>query len=197
MNTTNLLAWSTPLTTLGLLLVTIAYSYFTYQLADVGRRQRFESVRPRLHIAVVATQNGQFFVLRIENVGLSPALNLKLILDRKVCRAYGHNELLNDVPFLKNGVPAFMPNTPVEIGLGVSHTYLGPDVDRAKHPARFEVTATYEFEKRQFRESFPLEINDLYGETVIAHTEIGDLIKTLKEDLGSPIKQAVQLLKSK
>jgi hypothetical protein len=192
-----LLAWSTPIATLGLLAVTIAYSYFTYQLAETGKRQRHEAIRPRLQIAVVATQRGQFFVLRIENVGLSPALNFKVKLDREVCRTYGGNSPINNAPLLREGVPAFMPNTPVEIGLGVSHTYLGPEVDRKKHPARFNVTATYDFEGRHLQELFPLEVHDLYAETMITHTEMGDLIRAIKEDLAKPIKEAVRSLKSR
>lgn len=197
MDSDTLLAWSTPIATVGLLAVTIAYSYFTYQLAEIGKRQRHEAVRPRLQIAVVATQRGQFFVLRMTNIGLSPALNFKVELDREVCRTYGDNGPINNTPLFQEGLPAFMPNTPVEIGLGVSHTYLGADVDRGKHPARFDVTATYEFEGRQLKELFPLEVNDLYAETMITHTEIGDLIKAIKEDLAKPIKEAVRSLKSR
>ena len=78
-----------------------------------------------------------------------------MILDRDVYRTYGGAGRLNDIPFIKNGVPAFMPNTPVEIGLGVSHSYLGQEVDREKHPARFEITAVYEFERRTLRETSP------------------------------------------
>lgn len=191
-----LLAWSTPLATVGLLAVTIGYSYFTYQLAEIGRRQRYEAVRPRLQIAVVASQRGQFFVLRIENVGLSAAIDFKLKLDREVCRTYGDKGPINDTPLLKEGVPALMPNTPVDIGLGVSHTYLGPDVDRTKHPARFEVTATYDFEGDRREERFPLEIHNLYAETMISHTEMSDLIKAIREDIGKPLSEAASSLKA-
>lgn len=197
MDADTLLAWSTPLATLGLLAVTIAYSYFTYQLAQIGSKQRYEAVRPRLQIAVVATQRGQFFVLRIQNVGLSAAENFKLTLDRVVCRTYGDKGAINDTPLLKEGVPALMPNTPVDIGLGVSHTYLGPDVDRAKHPARFEVTATYDFEGCARQDRFLLEIHNLYAETMVSHTEMSDLIKTIKEDVGKPLNEAVRYLKSR
>lgn len=195
MNGDTLLAWSTPVATVGLLAVTVAYSYFTYQLAEIGRRQRYEAIRPRLKIAVVATQRGQFFALRIENVGLSAAVNFKLDLDRQVCRTYGDRGPINDTPLLKEGLPALMPNTPVDIGLGVSHTYLGPDVDRTKHPARFEVTATYDFEGNQREERFPLEIHNLYAETMISQTEISDLIKAVREDVGKPLTEAVRWLK--
>ena len=195
MDSDTLLAWSTPIATIGLLGVTIAYSYFTYQLAEISKRQRHETIRPRLQIAVVATQRGQFLVLRIENVGLSPALNFKVKLDREVCRAYGDGRPVNDIPLLREGVPALMPNTPVEIGLGVSHTYLGPDVDRTRHPSRFNVVATYDFEGRQIEEQFPLEVHNLYAETMMTHTEMGDLVKAIKEDLAKPIKDALRALK--
>jgi hypothetical protein len=192
-----LLAWATPIATLGLLAVTIAYSYFTYQLVAVGRLQRFESIRPHLQVAVVATQRGQFFVLGFENRGLSPAINFKATLDRDVFRTYGGGDRLNDVPFIRNGVPAFMPNTPVEIGLGVSHTYLGSEIDRDKHPARFEITADYEFEGQRLRERFPIEVHDLYAETLISQTEMTDLVKAIKTDIGTPLKEAVRQLKAR
>jgi hypothetical protein len=196
MHLATLLAWSTPIATTGLLVVTIAYSYFTRQLVQVARLQRFESIRPRVHVAVVATQRGQFFVLRLENVGLSAALNFKATLDREVCRTYGDKSAINDTPILKEGLPAFMPNTPIEIGLGVSSTYLGPDTDRVKHPARFDVKLTYEFESRPYEERVALEIHNLYAETMIAHTEMSDLTKSLREDIGKPLAEAVRLLKS-
>lgn len=197
MNAVEVLAWSTPLATLGLLLVTIAYSYFTYQLAVVGRLQRFEAIRPRIQVAVVATQRGQFFVLRLENIGISAAADFKVTLDQDIYRTYGDKGRLNDVPFIKNGVPAFMPNTPVEIGLGVSSSFLGDEVDRTKHPACFCITATYVFESQTIQEQFPIEMHDLYSETMISHTEMSDLAKALRDDVAKPLKEAVRLLKSK
>lgn len=148
-----------------------------------------------MQISVVATQRGQFLVLRLENVGLSAAENFKASIDRKVYRTYGGNDLINDVPILKNGVPAFMPNTPIDIGLGVSHTYLGPDVDRDKHPARFTVKVGYDFEGIPHIENFPLEVHDLYAETIISHTEMSDLIKAIREDVGKPIKEVVRKMR--
>jgi hypothetical protein len=130
-------------------------------------------------------------------VGISPALNFKATIDREVCRTYGDKGRINDVPILKNGVVAFMPNTPVEIGLGVSHTYLGPDADRAKHPARFDLTLAYDFEGRHYEELVQLEVHDLYAETMITQTEMSDLVKAVREDVGKPIKEAVRLLKPK
>jgi len=194
---TEILAWSTPLATLGLLFVTTAYSYFTYQLTVVARRQRFEAIRPRLQVAVVATQRGQLFVLRLENIGISPAKDFKVSLDRDVYRTYGDMGRLNDVPFIRNGVPAFMPNTPIEIGLGVSGSFLDDDVDRARHPARFLIAATYEFERQRIVEQFPIEVHDLYADTMISHTEMSDLTKALRDDVAKPLKEAVRLLKSK
>lgn len=196
MDNVTLLAWATPVATVGLLAVTMAYSYFTYQLAAIARRQRYEAIRPRLQVAVVATQRGQFFVLKIENVGLSPALKFKSAIDREVCRTYGDKGRLNDIPLFKEVLPALMPGTPVEIGLGVSHTFLGPDVDRTKHPAQFGVTVTYDFEGNRLEERFPIEIHDLYAETMISHTEMSDLVKAVKEDLGKPIREAVGLLRA-
>lgn len=186
----SLLAWATPFATVGLLVVTIAYSYFTHQLVKVARLQRLESIRPRLQVAVVATQRGMFFVLRLENVGLSPALNFKATIDRDVHRQYGNRGRINDIPFFREGVPAFMPHTPVDVGLGVSHEYLADNVDRSKHPASFAVKATYEFEGKRYEECYPLEVHDLYAETVMRHTEMTDLVKTLKEEVGKPLKEA-------
>jgi hypothetical protein len=58
------------------------------------------------------------------------------------------------------------------------------------------VKLAYDFEDRHYEESIPLEIHNLYAETMIAHTEISDLTKTLKDDVGKPLAEAVRLLKS-
>lgn len=194
MDAPTLLAWSTLVVTVGLLIVTGIYCYFTYQLADVARRQIAEAVKPRIRVAVVATQRGQFFVLRLENVGMSPALDFEARLDRDVHRTYGDKERLNDIPIFKERLPALMPGTPVDIGLGVSFSYLADDLDRSKHPKRFSVEVSYTFEGRSCRETLPLEIHDLYAETMISHTEMADLVKAVRDDIGKPLKEALREL---
>lgn len=190
-----LLAWSTTVATIGLLVVTAIYCYFTYQLADVARRQIAEAVKPRIGVAVVATQRGQFFVLGIDNVGVSPALDFEARLDRDVHRTYGDQGRLNDIPIFKETLPALMPRTPVDIGLGVSFTYLADDADRGKHPKRFSVEVTYKFEGKTHAEVMPLEIHDLYAETMISHTEMSDLVKAVKDEIGKPLKETLRELK--
>jgi hypothetical protein len=191
-------AWiaTSALATVALLIVTAAYVWITWKMLQAAREQSWQTMRPRLLVAARTNQGGQFLVVHIENVGASPAQNLRLSIDRPVHRMIGDNQDLRELPFFKNGLRSLPPSTPTRFGLGGAIQYFGAKADRSIHPLSFTLTATYTFEGRAIVEQFPIDIEDQYLSSTIERENIDEFGKNFPAKFERGIRDIVEAIES-
>jgi len=188
---------TSALATVALLAVTGAYVWATFRLLAATRQQLWEASRPRLLVAVRTNQGGQFMVLHIENVGASPAFNLRLNLDRPVHQAFGDNKDLREMPLFANGLRMLPPNTPTRFGLGVAFTYLDEKADRTKHPLSFDVSATYERDGRTIRDQFPVDIFDQYSRSTVERDNLDEFGKKFPDEFRRGVRDLIAAIEAR
>jgi hypothetical protein len=187
---------TSALATVALLCVTAAYVWVTYRMLQAAREQLWVSSRPRMLVAARTNQGGQFLLIHVENVGVSPARNLKLTIDRPVHRNFGKKEDLREIPLFRNGLRALPPDTPSRFGLGTSFEYLTEEIDRAKHPLAFTVTTTYEHDGRTIRDSFPIDIEDQYAWSSIERDNLDEFSRKFPDEFNRAAGDIVRALES-
>lgn len=191
--------WSaaTVVLTLGLLIATGVYAWLTYRLVNASEQHSWEVSRPRLLIALRANQGGQFFILHIENVGLTSAEEVQLTLDQPVHQQFGRADDIQNVPVFKEGLRSFPPRTPIQIGLGVGFSYLGSEVDRSKHPLSFKVTATYKSGARVITEKFPIDVRQQYDATLLRRDYVEDFARNFPDKMSKDMRELIRLLRDR
>ena len=187
---------TTALATVALLTVTAAYAWATFRLVDTARDQLWEASRPRMLVAARTNQGGQFLLIHVENVGASPALNLRLHIDRPVHRNLGKKEDIREIPLFANGLRALPQNTPSRFGLGGSYDYLADKTDRAKHPLSFTINASYEHNGRTIREVFPIDIEDQYSWSSVERDHIDEFGKKFPDVFNRAVRDIVTAMRS-
>lgn len=188
---------ATALATIALLSVTAAYAWATFRLVQAARDQLWEASRPRMLVAARTNQGGQFLLLHIENVGTSPAYNLRIGIDRAVHRDFGRMEDIRDAPLFRNGLRALPPKTPSRFGLGSSFDYLAEDTDRSKHPLSFSVTATYEHNGRIITDTFPIDVEDQFAWSSIERDSLDEFARKFPDEFKRAVRDVVTSIRSK
>jgi hypothetical protein len=96
--------------------------------------------------------------LVIDNLGGSPASDMKLTLDRPVRQNWGEELDIAQFPAFQNTIPSFSPHSPMTFSFGITHLYLNDNNNRKKHPLTFLVKARYRYSGQNFEESFPIDV---------------------------------------
>jgi hypothetical protein len=147
-------------------------------------------------VAVRTNQGGQFLLVHVENIGVSPARNLRLHIDKALHRNFGAKEDLRDAPFIRDGLRAFPPSTPSRFGLGSSYSYLADDADRSKHPLSFTITATYEHGGRTLSDSFPIDVENQYAWSSVERDNLDEFGKKFPDEFKRAAREMVSALES-
>jgi len=148
-------------------------------------------------VAARTNQGGQFLLLHVENVGLSPAYNLRLSVDQPVHRMFGEEGDIADIPMFRNGLRALPPNTPSRYGLGTSFDYLADETDRSKHPLSFTITATYEHDDRVICDNFPIDIEDQYAWSSIERDNMDEFGRKFPDEFKRAVREIVSAIATK
>lgn len=154
---------ASAISAVGVLFITGVYVWLTHRLAKAAESQIWQASRANVIASVVTNQGGQFFLLKIENIGSSPAENLQVYIDRPLHQQLDSNKPVTDAPFFKNGVASFPSNSPVKFGLGVSFRWLQENVDRSLHPVIFNVRVEYQTAGRYVSDVFAIDMDSQYS----------------------------------
>lgn len=152
---------------IGVLLVTSIYAWLTHRLAKASEYQSWSSSRARVIVSVGTNQGGQLFYLECSNVGLSPAENLMLSIDRPLYQKLSGQLEISEAPLFANGLRSFAPGQPISFALGVSHEWLDRKTDRDLHPNIFEITARYESLGKQVEDTFKFDLESQFNLSLI------------------------------
>lgn len=181
---------TSALAAVALLCVTAVYAWVAYI-------QLWEAHRPRLLVALRTNQGGQFMLLHIENVGTTPATNLRFTFDRPVHRTFGDKCDLRDIPLFAKGLRALPPNTPSRFGLGVAFSYLDENVDRTKHPTSFTISASYDYKGRTIREAFPFDVEDQYASSSVERDNLDEFARKFPDEFRRALQELATAIESR
>ena len=166
-------------------LLTAIYAWLTYQILRANRdtvlaMQEQNALLNRPYIVISATpEPGTIvFLLRIANVGRSPAQNLRLTLDRAV-HQFGNSLEEKDLRSLhafSNSIPVFAPGTEVSFHLGTSIQIFGGGTE-VPLPQVFNVTARYSSGASSFEETTTIDLRSYFNSAVIETAEAKALSK--------------------
>jgi len=187
----------TAILTFGLLLATSVYAWLTHRLVIAGERQSWEISRPRLVVALRTNQGGQLVVLHIENIGLTAAEKLQLVIDRPVFQTFGGRSDVREIPIFKQGLAALPPQTQVRIGLGVAFEYFDDALDREKHPLTFSIQASYRAGERLLNETFTLNMRDQLEGTLAETNYVEDFARKFPDQFSKAVQSLARALQGK
>ncbi len=204
-------------TTITLAAITAIYTILTYRImshtkkqADVMALQTEAMLRP---IVNVRTQHNidQYICLVIENIGNSPAENLKLTIDKDYFFADYLNStpdprwnLRRQIPFV-NITPKFAPgerftfplieftdtvyyNDNIEIQRSTNNHKLDLQYDQKVRPRQFIVSAVYNYGAKCYKEDFNINIDTQAG-GIIYTDPIAKQIRSLKGTMDAILKE--------
>ena len=178
--------------TLSLVLITAFYAWVTYRIlraneaiVEAMTQQTEAQTRPYVVAAISVRTGTTLFCLEIQNTGKSPAVNLKLGIDRDF---YPHGEKREDHNLAKlvaftQPIESLAPGTRLVFNLGVGGKVFSPDVGDELCPKVFTITAEYEFGGKSYREPTTLDIRPMLRGSVVQDpvaTELEKLRQSLE-----------------
>jgi hypothetical protein len=116
------------ISTFALLIVTGVYAYLTHKIAQATEENSWQINRAIVSARINVTQRALLSVL-FENLGKTPAKDLKITISRPVFQMISDKKDISEVPMIKNGLENFPPNFPVEIYLGTTFDWLDKEAD--------------------------------------------------------------------
>ncbi|WP_332747902.1 hypothetical protein [Hydrogenophaga sp.] len=185
--------------TFALVAITGFYAWATFRIlranelvVEAMREQTEALLRPYV-IATTTVRTGTTLVcLEIQNTGKSPALNVRLKMDRDF---YPHaenreHENIAKLPAFSQPIESFAPGARLVFLLGVGGTIFAPGVDEALCPRVFHVQAEYDYGGRTYSEDNIIDTRPMLHSSVVQHpvaTEIDRLRQSLEK--GVKLKQ--------
>jgi hypothetical protein len=183
--------WSaaSAIVSMGVLVFTGVYVWLTYRLARVAENQAWETSRARMSVSVGSNQGGQLFLLEFENVGGSPAQDLKVSINTPIHQQLGKTTSITEAPFFRDGIRALPPQRPVKFALGVAFRWLDDKTDRSLHPSVFDVTVSYVTLGREVTEVFPINMEQQFSLSAVDKDYVEEFGRTFPEKFERSMRE--------
>ena len=177
--------------TLALVIITGFYAWATFKILQANegvvaamREQTEAQLRPYVTASVSVRTGTTLLCLEIQNTGRSPAVRLRLHMDRAF---YPHAERREDeniakLPAFTEPIESLAPNARLVFILGVGGTIFGTKANDDLCPKVFHVHATYAYAGRDYSEDTTLDIRPMLHSSVVHHP-VAEEIKGLREML--------------
>ncbi|WNL40994.1 hypothetical protein RN347_10135 [Halomonas sp. PAMB 3264] len=146
-----------------LVVVTGIYAYLTYKMSNISERsvqmmkEQTEAMsRPHLVVQPVVRPHTPFLYLKIYNSGKTPALNVKLELDKDFYQFDESDKNLKEASAFSSTFDSFAPNQELFFALGQGWLIFG----ESKHslPEKFVVTASYNYMDKEVVERSHIDL---------------------------------------
>ncbi|MEZ8659872.1 hypothetical protein BCS84_15795 [Vibrio cyclitrophicus] len=146
-----------------LVVVTGIYAYLTYNMSNISERsvqmikEQTEAMsRPYLIVQPVVRPHTPFLYLKIYNSGKTPALNVKLELDKDFYQFDKPDKNLKATSAFSSTFDSFAPNQELFFALGQGWLIFG----KSKHslPEQFVVTASYSYMDKEVVEKSHIDL---------------------------------------
>lgn len=179
--------------TLALVVITGFYAWATLRILRVNeamvstmKDQQDAAMRPYLEVSMNVRTGTNILRLSIKNVGKTPALSLRLLLDRdfyQFCeKRPGSN--LAEHPAFSNTIESFPPGSELLFDLGSGPTLYSSANNESLSPLVFSVTASYVAGKVSISEKSVVDLNP-YIHTSIPTEPIVEELAKLRQEFSS------------
>ena len=188
--------------TLALVVITAFYAWATFRILRVNeavvaamKEQTDSQLRAYVLVSMAPRIGTTLLCLTIKNVGRSPALNLRLTLDRDFFRNGERREdgNLAKLSAFSEPMDSLPPNAEMIFILGMGAAIVNSQAsDPSTSPLTFRVNATYDFGSRHFVEDTPIDLRPHLSSTV-PHDPIAVEIERLRksvDDLAAKVERA-------
>jgi len=177
--------------TLALVFITSFYAWATFRIlrANEGvvaamREQTEAQLRPNIVISVAPRTGTTLLCLTVKNTGRSPAINLRMKLDRDFFmngeKREGNN--VAALPAFTSPIESLAPESQLIFLLGVGGTIFGSQNDPSICPTVFSIQASYQFGAREYTEKSTIDIRPMLDST-FEQDPVAEELKRLRESL--------------
>lgn len=185
--------------TLSLVLITAFYAWATFRILRANesvvlamRQQTEAQLRPYVVVSPTVRTGTTLVCLEIQNTGKSPAVNLRLRMDRDF---YPHaekreHENIAKLPAFTQPIESLAPGTRLVFILGVGGTIFSPSADEALCPKVFHVHAEYSHAGQSYSEDSIVDARPMLHSAVVQDpvaTEVERLRQSMEK--GVKVKQ--------
>ena len=182
--------------TILLLLVTTFYAWATFKILKANeaivnamQEQTNAQVRPYIVISAAPRIGDSVINLEIKNTGRSPALNLKLNIDKSFYFNGSQSEAddISKLPAFTSTIDSLAPDTQLTFMLGLGSTIFSAQESSDKCPLRFEIKAEYSFNGKSYSEVSIIDLSPLLR-TIVPVEPVSDEIKKLRQSFEKVMK---------
>lgn len=191
---------STDWLTLVLVVVTAFYAWATYRILRANEAvvkamqdQTEAQLRPFIVIAPSVRTGTTLVHQEVQNTGRSPALNLRLTLDRDFF-PHGErreNQSLASLSAFKQRIDSFAPGARLIFNLGVGGTIFSPTMDENLCPKVFRIKAEYTFAGNSYSEDNAVDLRPMLHSSVVADP-IATELERLRQSMERMHQQQLQ-----
>jgi hypothetical protein len=177
--------------TLILVLVTAFYAWVTFRILRANeavvsamQSQTEAQLRPYVVVTVAPRIGTTLLLLEIRNTGRSPALDLRLRMDKDFFPHAVRRDAENiaELPAFSEPICSLAPEARLQFVLGVGGTIFAPGVDESVCPKLFSVNAKYQHAGRAYDEDNTIDLRPMLHSAAI-HDPIAEEVKRLRESL--------------
>jgi hypothetical protein len=196
---------STDWITLALAVITAFYAWATFRIlrANEGvvaamREQIDAQLRPYIEVSVAPRIGSNLLCLFIKNTGKSPAISLRLELDKDF-HFQGErrdDKNLRKLPAFSQEIDSLPPNSQLNFLLGTGSALSGSQSDPKISPLVFSVSARYQFAKRSYSEQTTIDLRPFFHSIVPIDPVVEELehLRQAVDKLGTKIEQSLARL---
>ena len=165
-----------------LLIVTAVYVFMTYKMSVMSERsvqimkEQTEAMsRPYVVVQPLVRPYTSLMYLKICNSGKTPALKVKLELDRDFYQFDQSNKNLKEASVFSSTLDSFAPNQELFFGLGQGGDIFGDSENPL--PQQFAVTATYTYMDKEVVEKSHIDLRPFEQ----SEGEVNPMVEELKK----------------
>jgi hypothetical protein len=145
------------ISTFALLIVTGVYAYLTHKIAQATEENSWQVNRAIVSARLNVSQRALLGIV-FENLGKTPAKDLKITISLPVFQMVNDNKDISEVPMIKNGLENFPPNFPFEIYLGTTFEWLKKEANRERFTSNFNITTAYTTFGKTINETVTIDV---------------------------------------
>lgn len=165
-----------------LVAITGVYAFLTYRMSKMNERtvqlmqEQTESMsRPYLIIQPIVRPHTPLLYLKIYNSGKTPALNVRLELDRDFYQFDDVNRNLKDTSIFTSTFDSFAPRQELFFALGQGWLIFGESINPL--PQQFMITATYSYLGKEVIEKNHIDLRPFAN----SEGELSPIVEELKK----------------
>lgn len=194
--------WSELGLTAALVLITGFYAWATYKilranraLVDVMHEQVEQQARPYVSVGIHQVPRNPILYLRITNTGRSPALRLRLTIDRDFYR-YARQETRDNLATFsafQNEIQSLASGDSLIFALAQGFEIFAERADPQVVPRVFVISATYSYGEKRVTEATTIDLNPYLNSHIVPDALVDELERVRKhvEALATQLRTLV------